>query len=134
MLGRMASTMMAGEPAAMKVDATLSDLLAEPAKIELAPGADPVLRLVTASQATLSFLGRMTPEARYGAPTRIFLEVAAPTVACTHRPAARAIACRCASGVSTHKAWPSARRGVAALLRTHRGLHRTSPACATCCD
>ncbi|MBP6319519.1 MAG: copper resistance protein NlpE N-terminal domain-containing protein [Rubrivivax sp.] len=83
-LGRMASTMMACEPAAMKVDATLSDLLAEPAKIELVPGADPVLRLVTASQAKLSFLGRMTPEARYGAPTRIFLEVAAQTVACTH--------------------------------------------------
>lgn len=26
----------------------------------------------------------MTPEARYGPPTRIFLEVAAQTVACTH--------------------------------------------------
>ena len=83
-LGRMASTMMACEPAAMKVDATLSDLLAAPAKIELAPGAEPVLRLVTAANATLSFVGQMTPEARYGPPTRIFLEVAAQTVACAN--------------------------------------------------
>jgi heat shock protein HslJ len=83
-LGRMASTMMACEPAAMKVDATLSELLAAPAKIELAPGAEPVLRLVTAANATLSFLGQMTPEARYGPPTRIFLEVAAQTVACAN--------------------------------------------------
>jgi heat shock protein HslJ len=83
-LGRMASTMMACEPAAMKVDSTLSELLAAPAKIELAPGAEPVLRLVTAANATLSFVGQMTPEARYGPPTRIFLEVAAQTVACTN--------------------------------------------------
>ena len=83
-LGRMASTMMACEPAAMKVDATLSELLAAPAKVELAPGAQPVLRLITSAHATLSFVGQMTPEARYGPPTRIFLEVAAQTVACTH--------------------------------------------------
>lgn len=83
-VGRMVSTMMACEPAAMKVDTALSDLLAEPAKIELVPGAEPVLRLVTATPATLSFLGQMTPEARYGAPTRIFLEVAAQTVACNN--------------------------------------------------
>jgi hypothetical protein len=83
-VGRLASTMMACEPAAMKVDATLSELLAGPAKIELSPGAEPVLRLVTAANATLSLQGQMTPEARYGAPTRIFLEVAAQTVACTN--------------------------------------------------
>jgi heat shock protein HslJ len=81
-LGRMASTMMACEPAAMKVDKTLSELLAAPAKIELAPGAEPALSLLTPAHATLSFQGRMTPEARYGPPTRIFLEVAAQTVAC----------------------------------------------------
>jgi len=83
-VGRMASTMMACEPAAMKIDATLSELLAEPAKIELEPGAEPVLRLITPDNATLSFKGRMTPEARYGQPTRIFLEVAAQTVACNN--------------------------------------------------
>jgi hypothetical protein len=83
-VGRMGSTMMACEPAAMKVDATLSELLAAPAKIELTPGTEPVLRLVTAADATLTFQGRMTPEARYGAPTKIFLEVAAQTVACAN--------------------------------------------------
>lgn len=82
-VGRMASTMMACEPAAMKVDTLLAEGLAAPAKIELTPGSEPVLRLVTASQTSLSFQGRMTPEARYGPPTRIFLEVAAQTVACT---------------------------------------------------
>lgn len=85
-LGRMASTMMACEPAAMKVDAALSEALAAPAKIELVPGAEPGLRLVTAADATLSFRGQMTPEARYGPPTRIFLEVAAQTVACANPP------------------------------------------------
>ncbi|MDZ7592333.1 MAG: DUF4377 domain-containing protein [Rubrivivax sp.] len=68
----------------MKFDRALSDLLAAPAKIELVPGAEPVLRLVTAAHATLSFVGPMTPEARYGPPTRIFLEVAAQTVACVN--------------------------------------------------
>ena len=81
-VSRMASTMMACEPAAMKVDETLSEALAAPATIELAPGDEPVLRLLTAADAALSFKGRMTPEARYGAPTRLFLEVAGQTVAC----------------------------------------------------
>ncbi|HWS73983.1 MAG TPA: copper resistance protein NlpE N-terminal domain-containing protein, partial [Quisquiliibacterium sp.] len=83
-VSRMASTMMACEPAAMRVDTVLSELLAASAKIELTPGAEPVMRLVTADNSTLSFQGRMTPEARYGPPTRIFLEVAAQTVACTN--------------------------------------------------
>jgi heat shock protein HslJ len=91
-VGRMASTMMACEPAAMKSDAALSELLAEPAKIDLAPGAEPVLRLVTSANATLSFKGQMTPEARYGPPTRVFLEVAAQTVACKN-PLSGASAC-----------------------------------------
>ena len=78
----MASTMMACEPAAMKTDAALAELLAAPVKVELAPGAEPALRLITPANATLSFKGQMTPEARYGAPTRVFLEVAAQTVAC----------------------------------------------------
>jgi len=81
-VGRMASTMMACEPVAMKTDAALAELLAEPVKVELASGAEPALRLITPANATLSFKGQMTPEARYGAPTRVFLEVAAQTVAC----------------------------------------------------
>jgi heat shock protein HslJ/uncharacterized lipoprotein NlpE involved in copper resistance len=80
---RMASTMMACEPAAMLTDTTLSALLAAPARIELPAGPEPVLKLVTAAGAVLSFEGRLTPEARYGPPTRIFLEVAARTVPCT---------------------------------------------------
>jgi len=91
-VGRMASTLMACEPAAMKIDATLSELLAEPAKLELAPGAEPGLRLVTPVGATLSFKGHMTPEARYGPPTRVFLEVAAQTAACNN-PLSGANAC-----------------------------------------
>lgn len=83
-VGRMASTMMACEPALMKVDATLADLLAQPAKIEIAPGAEPTLRLLAASGATLGFGGKLTLEARYGAPARVFLEVAAQTVACNN--------------------------------------------------
>jgi heat shock protein HslJ len=91
-VGRMASTMMACEPAAMSADAALAKLLAEPAKIELARGAEPVLTLVTPANASLSFKGRMTPEARYGSPTRVFLEVAAQTVACKN-PLDGATAC-----------------------------------------
>jgi heat shock protein HslJ len=83
-VSRMASTMMACDPAAMKVDTALSEGLAAPAKIELSPGAEPVLRLVTAANATWSFEGRMTPEARYGPPARMFLEVAAQTVPCAN--------------------------------------------------
>lgn len=91
-VGRMASTMMACEPAAMKIDATLSEILAESPKLELAPGAEPGLRLVTPANVTLSFKGQMTPEARYGAPTRVFIEVAAQTVACNN-PVNGATAC-----------------------------------------
>jgi heat shock protein HslJ len=91
-VGRMASTMIACEPAAMKADTALSELLAEPAKIELAPGAEPALRLVTPASATLTFKGQMTPEARYGPPTRVFLEVAAQTVACKN-PLSGATSC-----------------------------------------
>ena len=82
-MSRMASTLMACEPAAMDVDATLSAMLAAPARIDLPRGADPILRLVTAAGAALSFEGRLTHEARYGPPARIFLEVAAQPVACT---------------------------------------------------
>jgi len=89
---RMASTMMACEPAAMKADAALSELLAEPAKIELVPGAEPALKLITPANATLTFKGQMTPEARYGPSTRVFLEVAAQTVACKN-PLSGASAC-----------------------------------------
>jgi heat shock protein HslJ len=81
-LGRMASTMMACEPAAMKVDAALSELLAQPLRSEVLVGAATTLRLTSPANATLFFTGQMTPEARYGQPTRVFIEVGATTVAC----------------------------------------------------
>jgi heat shock protein HslJ len=80
--GRMASTMMACEPAAMKVDAALAKLLAQPLKSEVLTGAATTLRLTGPANATLFFTGQMTPEARYGPSTRVFLEVGATTVAC----------------------------------------------------
>ncbi|MEO8123466.1 MAG: META and DUF4377 domain-containing protein [Burkholderiales bacterium] len=90
--GRMASTMMACEPAAMKVDDRLAALLAEPMKVELVQGARPTLRLVNVQAGTLSFSGQLTPEVRYGAATRVFLEVAAQPVACAN-PLTGATAC-----------------------------------------
>jgi heat shock protein HslJ len=84
-VGRMVTTMMACEPAVMQIDSALSDVLAKPLQIEVTNGASPRLRLVSASNETLVFTGRATPEARYGAPTIVFLEVAAQRVAC-NRP------------------------------------------------
>lgn len=83
-VGRMASTMMACEPALMKTDGALAELLAQPAKVEMVPGAEPTMRLLTSGGATLGFIGAKTMEARYGAPARVFLEVAAQTVTCNN--------------------------------------------------
>lgn len=84
LVGRVVTTMMACEPPLMQVDATLSALLATPLRIEVADGVNPGLRLTAESGATLAFAGRPTPEARYGAPTIAFLEVAPRRVACSH--------------------------------------------------
>jgi heat shock protein HslJ len=81
-VGRMASGMMACEPALMQRDAALSALLAKPMNTSLLAGAQPTLRLTTAANDTLVLIGQKTPEARYGAPTIIFLEVAPLPVAC----------------------------------------------------
>lgn len=83
-IGRMASGMMACEPALMQRDAALSALIAKPMGTSLVPGAQPTLRLTTAANDTLVLIGQKTPEARYGAPTIIFLEVAPQPVACSH--------------------------------------------------
>jgi len=87
---RMASTMMACEPAAMKVDAALAELLAHPLKSEVLTGAATTLRLTSPANATLFFTGQMTPEARYGQPTRVFIEVGATTVVCKNSQGASA--------------------------------------------
>ena len=83
-VSRMASGMMACEPALMQSDAALAALLAQPLKVDLAAGASPVLRLVTAAGETLVLNGQATPESLYGPATQIFLEVAAQPVACSN--------------------------------------------------
>jgi hypothetical protein len=62
-VGRMAATMMACEPASMQADSALTALLAKPLKVDLARGAAPVLRLVSASGEVLVLNGQATPEA-----------------------------------------------------------------------
>ena len=79
--GRM-STMMACEAPLMKADAALSALLAEPLETVLIRGLEPRLVLLTTDGDALVLTGALTPEARFGAPTTVFLEVAAQTVEC----------------------------------------------------
>jgi hypothetical protein len=74
----------------MQADKALSDLLAKPMKMELTSGPTPTLRLTSAAGATILLTGQMTPEARYGASTTIFLEVAAQPVACSNPLSAQA--------------------------------------------
>jgi len=85
-VGRMASTMMACEPALMNADAALTALLTQPLKAELADGPQAKLRLVSAANDTLVLAGQLTHEARYGASTLVFLEVAPQPVACNRPP------------------------------------------------
>jgi hypothetical protein len=70
----------------MLADAALSGLLAKPLQVELDRAPISRLRLVSASKETLTFTGRATPEALYGPPTIIFLEVAARHVECAYPP------------------------------------------------
>lgn len=80
--GRLLSTMMACEPALMAADKALSELLAKPLRIMLVQGAQPTLILLSENNDVLMLTGQKTPEALYGPATRVFLEVAAQTVAC----------------------------------------------------
>lgn len=81
-----ASTNMACAPALMRADAALCGVLAKPMHVELDNGPKPRLRLVSASNETLTLTGQTTPEARYGPGALIFLEVSAHHVACTDPP------------------------------------------------
>lgn len=81
-IGRLATTMRACEAALMSADAALSAALAQPLDVALQPGPQPGLRLGSANGQTLAFTGQPTLQSRYGAPTRIFLEVAPQTVEC----------------------------------------------------
>lgn len=80
--GRLLSTMMACEPALMAADKAMSELLAKPLRSMLVQGAQPTLILLSANNDVLMLRGQKTPEALYGPATRVFLEVAAQTVAC----------------------------------------------------
>ena len=81
-VGRLAATMKACEPALMQADAALAKFLAVPLRADVAPGAAPKLRLATPASESLVLAGELTPEARYGPPTVVFLEVAARRVPC----------------------------------------------------
>jgi hypothetical protein len=81
-VGRLAATMKGCEPALMQADAALARRLAEPLQAGIARGAAPRVRLSTASGDVLLLAGELTPEARYGPPTIVFLEVAARRVPC----------------------------------------------------
>jgi heat shock protein HslJ len=81
-----ASTNMACAPELMLADAVLSGLLAKPLQIAMDRDPPTRLRLISASQETLTFTGRATPEALYGPGSMVFLEVSARHVACADPP------------------------------------------------
>jgi heat shock protein HslJ len=81
-VGRMAATMKACEPALMQADKALADLLATGLQAELGSGSAPTLRLTATDRQSLAFSGERTPQSLYGQPTRIFLEVGPQTVDC----------------------------------------------------
>lgn len=78
----MMSTMMACDTPLMEADSALSALMAEPLEVALVRGAEPMLALLAATGEVLLLAGELTPEARYGASTTVFLEVAAQPVPC----------------------------------------------------
>lgn len=83
-VGRMASTMKACDAPLMQADAAIAALLAEPRRIEVVEGAQPRLRLTSAANGVLALVGQPTPQALYGAGTRIFLGVAPRRAACAN--------------------------------------------------
>jgi heat shock protein HslJ len=79
--GAMSTLMACAEPL-MEADAALATLTAEPLEMVLIGGEAPTLALLSAAGDALVLRGELTHEARFGAPTRIFLEVAEQTIAC----------------------------------------------------
>lgn len=76
------STMMACPDPLMNADAALSALMAEPLEAALVRGDPPRLVLLASTGQTLVLSGQLTPEARFGPPTMVFLEVDSELVAC----------------------------------------------------
>lgn len=76
------STMMACPDSLMEADAALSALMAGPLETVLVRGVPPRLVVLAASGQTLVLSGELTPEARFGPPATVFLEVDSELVAC----------------------------------------------------
>ena len=85
-LGQLASTQMACDPPLMAADKALASLLAAPLELLLVAGPEPTLAMLAASGETLLLSGQLTPEARYGQPTTVFLEVGPQRLACNQSP------------------------------------------------
>jgi heat shock protein HslJ/uncharacterized lipoprotein NlpE involved in copper resistance len=81
-VGRLAATMMACEPPLMAADTTLAALLAAPLEVVLVQGPEPNLALLAESGEVLLLAGAMTPEARYGPASRVFLEIGPQRLPC----------------------------------------------------
>ncbi|MCC6870645.1 MAG: META and DUF4377 domain-containing protein [Burkholderiales bacterium] len=81
-IGRLAATMKACEPALMNADTALAAVLAQPLDARIDAGATPTLHLTSTTGQALTLTGQPTLKSLYGAPTRIFLEVAPQTVPC----------------------------------------------------
>ena len=81
---RIVTTQMACDPPLMRIDTALVDFFASPVRIDVTGGVAPRLRLQSATSSTLEFVGRPTPESRYGPATIAFLEIAPAQVACSH--------------------------------------------------
>jgi heat shock protein HslJ/uncharacterized lipoprotein NlpE involved in copper resistance len=81
-----ASTKMACDPALMKAESALSNLLAKPLQVRITGRPSAQLHLVSPGIGTLNLTGEPTPESVYGAGTTVFLEIAAQSVACPNPP------------------------------------------------
>ena len=81
---RIVTTQMACDPPLMRIDTALVDFFASPVRIDVTGGVAPRMRLQSATSSTLEFVGRPTPESRYGPATIAFLEIAPAQVACSH--------------------------------------------------
>ena len=80
--GLLASTMMACEPPLMAAETALAGVLAAPVELVLVQGPEPTLAMLAESGEALLLTGRLTPEARYGPATIVFLEVGPQRLPC----------------------------------------------------
>ena len=83
---RLAATRMACDPPLMAADDAMSAVLAQPLRATVEPGEPSVLRLASPDGGALVLAGERTPRSLYGAPRRVFLEVAPERVPCTPSP------------------------------------------------